>query len=229
MSEVGELAAVLGPGSVLLVQASTPTEARLIRERVAAASRARARRWPASGRRPPRCPAKSWTAARTPFSCRSGWPGCPRSTRPAGGPAGRHDARPRPVPAQRTAAAADPGPPAGPGPGPGRRARHDRLAAPRWAEATGGEDPDDFGAYVARRATLALDRAEYRLRGPRYKTPSLVKEEILASRRFRAGLNGVRRGPGRTPRRWKKRARSSTSSPRAGAAGSSTCCRPSGG
>ena len=52
----------------------------------------------------------------------------------------------------------------------------------RWAEATGGEDPDDFGGYVARRATLALDRAEYRLRGPRYKTPSLVKEEILASR-----------------------------------------------
>ncbi|HJY04646.1 MAG TPA: glycerol-3-phosphate 1-O-acyltransferase, partial [Streptosporangiaceae bacterium] len=64
----------------------------------------------------------------------------------------------------------------------------------RWTEATGGEDPDDFGAYVARRATLALDRAEYRLRGPRYKTPSLVKEEILASRRFRAGLAGVGRG-----------------------------------
>jgi len=37
MSEGGELAAVLGPGSVLLVQASTPAEARLIRERVAAA------------------------------------------------------------------------------------------------------------------------------------------------------------------------------------------------
>jgi len=64
----------------------------------------------------------------------------------------------------------------------------------RWAEATGGEDPDDFGAYVARRATLALDWAEYRLRGPRYKTPSLVKEEILASRRFRQGLGRVRRG-----------------------------------
>ena len=57
----------------------------------------------------------------------------------------------------------------------------------------------DFGAYVARRATLALDRAEYRLRGPRYKTPSLVKEEILASRRFRAGLRGVRHGSGDDP------------------------------
>jgi glycerol-3-phosphate O-acyltransferase len=63
-----------------------------------------------------------------------------------------------------------------------------------WAEATGG-DPDGFGAYVARRATLALDRAEYRLLGPRYKTPSLVKEEILSSRRFRAGLRQVRRDP----------------------------------
>jgi glycerol-3-phosphate O-acyltransferase len=64
----------------------------------------------------------------------------------------------------------------------------------RWTEATGGDDDlDDFGGYVARRAVLALDRAEYRLRGPRYKTPSLVKEEILSSRRFRAGLARVRR------------------------------------
>jgi glycerol-3-phosphate O-acyltransferase len=55
----------------------------------------------------------------------------------------------------------------------------------RWQETAGG---DDFAAYVARRATLALDRAEYQLLGPRYKTPSLVKEEILSSRRFRSGL-----------------------------------------
>jgi len=64
-----------------------------------------------------------------------------------------------------------------------------------WADATGGGGPADFGAYVARRATLALDRAEYQLLGPRYKTPSLVKEEILSSRRFRAGLRQVRRSP----------------------------------
>jgi glycerol-3-phosphate O-acyltransferase len=62
----------------------------------------------------------------------------------------------------------------------------------RWTEATGGGDPADFAAYVGRRATLALDRAEYRLLGPRYRTPSLVKEEILSSRRFRAGLASVR-------------------------------------
>ena len=65
----------------------------------------------------------------------------------------------------------------------------------RWLEATGGHgDEAGFADYVARRATLALDRAEYRLRGPRYKTPSLVKEEILASRRFRAGLRELRDG-----------------------------------
>ena len=65
--------------------------------------------------------------------------------------------------------------------------------------AAGGDVAADggggFGSYVARRATLALDRAEYRLRGPRFKTPSLVKEEILSSGRFQAGLRAVRRGP----------------------------------
>jgi len=68
------------------------------------------------------------------------------------------------------------------------------------ASGDGAADGDaGFGAYVARRATLALDRAEYRLRGPRYSTPSLVKEEILSSGRFRAGLRGVRRGPDAEP------------------------------
>jgi glycerol-3-phosphate O-acyltransferase len=64
----------------------------------------------------------------------------------------------------------------------------------QWAQATGGEDPAGFAGYVARRATLALDRAEYRLLGPRYKTPSLVKEEIGSSRRFRDGLQALGSG-----------------------------------
>jgi glycerol-3-phosphate O-acyltransferase len=68
----------------------------------------------------------------------------------------------------------------------------------RWAEATGGGDPGDFAAYVARQATLTLDRAEYRRLGPRYKTPSLVKEEILSSRRFRDGLRDLGQ-PGEGP------------------------------
>jgi len=69
----------------------------------------------------------------------------------------------------------------------------------RWVETTGGGEEADFAGYVARRATLALDRAEYQLHGPRYKTPSLVKEEILASRRFRTGLRAVRRADGEAP------------------------------
>jgi glycerol-3-phosphate O-acyltransferase len=69
----------------------------------------------------------------------------------------------------------------------------------QWAEITGGDDPADFGSYVIRRVTLALDRAEYQLLGPRYKTPSLVKEEILSSRRFRSGLLHVQRGPDEPP------------------------------
>jgi glycerol-3-phosphate O-acyltransferase len=69
----------------------------------------------------------------------------------------------------------------------------------QWAETTGGDDPADFGGYVIRRARLALDRAEYRLLGPRYRTPSLVKEEIGSSRRFRSGLRRVRRGPDEAP------------------------------
>ena len=69
----------------------------------------------------------------------------------------------------------------------------------QWAETTGGDDPADFGSYVIRRATLALDRAEYQLLGPRYKTPSLVREEILSSRRFGSGLREVQRGPDEPP------------------------------
>jgi glycerol-3-phosphate O-acyltransferase len=48
---------------------------------------------------------------------------------------------------------------------------------------------------VIRRAVLALERVEYRLLGPEYKSPRLVKPEMLASRRFR---EGVARIPGAT-------------------------------
>jgi glycerol-3-phosphate O-acyltransferase len=69
----------------------------------------------------------------------------------------------------------------------------------QWAQTTAGEDAADFGGYVTRRATLALDRAEYRLLGPRYRTPSLVKEEISSARRFRAGLRELGREEGAEP------------------------------
>ncbi len=190
----GLLADVAGqPGTVVLTQSSTPTEARLIRERIAAAG---------------------------------GSPVPPVSLGPAGEELPRSlldgDGDVRLVPVRvawlpeehgglRVARVADLRPGHDPY-HPGERQQQRILARQpgravvlagepatlgslrqRWAETT---DDDDFAAYVARRAKLALDRAEYRLRGPRYKTPSLVKDEILSSRRFRNGLRAVRRGPG---------------------------------
>ncbi len=65
----------------------------------------------------------------------------------------------------------------------------------RWGEKTAGENPRDFAHFVTRRALLALERAEYRILGPQYKSPRLVKPEILASARFRDGLKNI---PGAT-------------------------------
>jgi glycerol-3-phosphate O-acyltransferase len=65
----------------------------------------------------------------------------------------------------------------------------------QWHETTVGEDERDFAQFVTRRALLALERAEYRILGPQYKSPRLLKPEILASSRFRAGLKQI---PGAT-------------------------------
>ncbi|HEU4360473.1 MAG TPA: glycerol-3-phosphate 1-O-acyltransferase [Mycobacterium sp.] len=65
----------------------------------------------------------------------------------------------------------------------------------RCSDQTVAENPRDFAHFVTRRALLALERAEYRILGPQYKSPRLVKPEILASARFRDGLNSV---PGAT-------------------------------
>jgi glycerol-3-phosphate O-acyltransferase len=64
-----------------------------------------------------------------------------------------------------------------------------------WRDTTVGEDKRDFAQFVTRRAILAMERAEYRILGPQYKSPRLVKPEILASSRFRAGLEKI---PGAT-------------------------------
>lgn len=61
----------------------------------------------------------------------------------------------------------------------------------QWSDTTVGEDERDFAQFVTRRALLALERAEYRILGPQYKSPRLLKPEILASTRFRAGLKKV--------------------------------------
>ncbi|OBG26934.1 glycerol-3-phosphate 1-O-acyltransferase [Mycobacterium sp. E3198] len=65
----------------------------------------------------------------------------------------------------------------------------------QWRDTTVGDHKHDFAHFVTRRAILALERAEYRILGPQYKSPRLVKPEILASTRFRAGLKRI---PGAT-------------------------------
>jgi glycerol-3-phosphate O-acyltransferase len=193
-----DLASLLAahPETVLLTQAGTPTEARLIRDRIAAAG---------GTSRPP----VSLGRSRIPQSLlaepdlrlvpvRVAWLPDERAGRrtaqltdllPGRDPYHPSERQQRRILARH----------------PGRAivltgepATLDELRE-RWVETTGGGEEADFAGYVARRATLALDRAEYQLHGPRYKTPSLVKEEILASRRFRTGLRAVRRADGETP------------------------------
>ncbi|CPR10531.1 glycerol-3-phosphate acyltransferase [Mycobacterium bohemicum DSM 44277] len=65
----------------------------------------------------------------------------------------------------------------------------------QWRDTTVGQDNTDFAQFVIRRAILAMERVEYRILGPQYKSPRLVKPEIIASARFRAGLKKI---PGAT-------------------------------
>jgi glycerol-3-phosphate O-acyltransferase len=65
----------------------------------------------------------------------------------------------------------------------------------QWRDTTVAESSRDFAHFVTRRAILAMERVAYRLLGPEYKSPRLVKPEMLASARFRAGLEQI---PGAT-------------------------------
>ena len=60
----------------------------------------------------------------------------------------------------------------------------------RWTEAAGAEPSETLGFadFVAQTATLALERAERKIRGARYKVPRLVHEQILGRPSFRGGL-----------------------------------------
>jgi len=64
----------------------------------------------------------------------------------------------------------------------------------RWREAF-GPDAETAGLenFVVRQAALALDRAERRLRGGRYKIPRFLEEEVLERPSFRAGLERLAR------------------------------------
>ncbi|MET0904226.1 MAG: glycerol-3-phosphate 1-O-acyltransferase [Acidimicrobiales bacterium] len=70
----------------------------------------------------------------------------------------------------------------------GEPARVSDLRA-RWESVAGdAPSPDGFAPFVARQATLALERAESRLVGASYKVPRLVREELMATARFRDGV-----------------------------------------
>ncbi|MBW2664949.1 MAG: glycerol-3-phosphate 1-O-acyltransferase [Deltaproteobacteria bacterium] len=69
----------------------------------------------------------------------------------------------------------------------------------RWQTAGGGNAAETTGLaeFVERQACLALERAERRLRGARYKVPRLVHENILGHPAFRGGLAELARELGR--------------------------------
>ncbi len=73
----------------------------------------------------------------------------------------------------------------------------------RWRRA-GGADvglTTGLSEFIARQAALALERAERRLRGTRYKVPRLVHEDILARPAFRDGIAHLARELGRPEQR----------------------------
>ena len=60
-----------------------------------------------------------------------------------------------------------------------------------WSDTTTAENPREFARFVIRRASLAIERVELRLLGPEYKSPRLIKPELMASARFRDGLEAI--------------------------------------
>jgi glycerol-3-phosphate O-acyltransferase len=73
----------------------------------------------------------------------------------------------------------------------------------RWRHAMGGAIGETTGLaeFVARQAALALERAERRLRGARYKVPRFVREDILARPAFRGGVAQLARQLGQSEAR----------------------------
>lgn len=82
------------------------------------------------------------------------------------------------------------------------RAEPARLSAlrARWS-AAGGIETAGLAEYVARQAMLALERAERRVRGTRYKVPRFVRDEILRRPAFRATVARLAGDVGRAPAR----------------------------
>ncbi|MFO0690948.1 MAG: glycerol-3-phosphate 1-O-acyltransferase [Myxococcota bacterium] len=68
----------------------------------------------------------------------------------------------------------------------------------RWTAVCGFDQTETIGFadFVRQMATLALERAERRVRGARYKVPRLVHEAILGRPGFRGGLDRIARARG---------------------------------
>jgi glycerol-3-phosphate O-acyltransferase len=86
----------------------------------------------------------------------------------------------------------------------GEPARLSELHA-RWAERTKRSDIA-FPVFVAQQAGLALERAERKVRGARYKVPKMVAAEILGSAAFRARVASLARELGRSEESVRKQA-----------------------
>ncbi len=78
----------------------------------------------------------------------------------------------------------------------------------RWRAACGVDIAETTGLpeFVARQAALALERAERRLRGARYKVPRFVREEILGRPGFQGSLARLARRLGRSEAKVRREA-----------------------
>jgi len=78
----------------------------------------------------------------------------------------------------------------------------------RWRRACGSDAGQTTGLaeFVTRQAALALERAERRLRGARYKVPRFVYEEILSRPAFRGGVAHVAQELGKPEAAMQKKA-----------------------
>lgn len=71
----------------------------------------------------------------------------------------------------------------------GTPARRSELVE-RWKRMSGlpADDPGEFARYVARQAVITLEREEAHTFDERYKLPRMVKDEIVATARYRTGI-----------------------------------------
>jgi glycerol-3-phosphate O-acyltransferase len=77
----------------------------------------------------------------------------------------------------------------------------------RWiqARARRPDDPSGFADFVSLQASLALERAERRVRGNRYKVPRFLQEDLLTRASFQVGLARLADRTGEEVRKLVKR------------------------